>query len=148
MQHMGLCVFSLHIALMTILRICVLYLIIILNRKYDLLPLFKVRSWNNGMRCTSFYILARYIPQSNSKVWKRIIKPMSKIKMFSFFDLPCLTRGTTYLGDFWQYYSMTCASCGTQISVLLLKNLMICANATDAFKHETSVVVINKSERE
>ena len=27
------------------------------NRKYDHLPLFRIRQWNNGMRCMSFYIL-------------------------------------------------------------------------------------------
>ena len=27
------------------------------NQKYELLPIFRVRSWNNGMRCMSFYIL-------------------------------------------------------------------------------------------
>ena len=27
------------------------------NRKYESLPLFRVRSWNNGMRCMSYYVL-------------------------------------------------------------------------------------------
>ena len=27
------------------------------NQKYELYPLFRVRSWNNGVRCMSFYIL-------------------------------------------------------------------------------------------
>ena len=34
-EYMGLCVFSLPISLMMAVRICVLYLTIIINRKYD-----------------------------------------------------------------------------------------------------------------
>ena len=30
------------------------------NRKHELLPLFRVRSWNNGVRCMSFYIPTHY----------------------------------------------------------------------------------------
>ena len=66
---MGLCVFSLPIFLMTIVRICVLYFIIII--KSDMcassyhrqigsmthLPLFRVKSWKKAMRCMSFYNL-------------------------------------------------------------------------------------------
>ena len=54
MQYMGLCVFSLPISLMMIVRICVLYLIIIIKS-----PLFRFRSWNNGIHWMSVYILQR-----------------------------------------------------------------------------------------
>ena len=30
-------------------------------------PLFRVRSWNNGMRCMSFYILLKIIPREHSQ---------------------------------------------------------------------------------
>ena len=43
--------FSLPISLMMIV------LLSSSNRKYELYPLFRVRSWNNGVRCMSFYIL-------------------------------------------------------------------------------------------
>ena len=48
----------LSISLMMIVRICVLYLIIkIKSEVWPHLPLFRVRSWNNGMRCMTFNIL-------------------------------------------------------------------------------------------
>ena len=34
------------------------------NRKYESLPLFRVRSWNNGMRCMSYYVL-KHIDEIN-----------------------------------------------------------------------------------
>ena len=56
-QYMGLCVFSLPISLVMIARIYTLsyYHHQIGNMNYY--PLFRVRSWNNGMRCLSLYIL-------------------------------------------------------------------------------------------
>ena len=56
MQNMGLCVLSLPIYLMMVVGICTLsdYHYI---RSMTHLPLFRLRSWNNGMRCKSFYIL-------------------------------------------------------------------------------------------
>ena len=57
MQYMGLCVFSQPISRVMIMRIRVLYLIIIIKpevTKWVRLPLFRVRSWNNGMRCKSY----------------------------------------------------------------------------------------------
>ena len=55
---MVLSVFGLPIYLMIILRISVLYLIIVIKSEvWPHLPLFRVRSWNSGMHCISFYIL-------------------------------------------------------------------------------------------
>ena len=58
MQYTRLCVFSLPISLIKIVRIRVLYLITIINSETHLL-LLKVRSCNSGMRCMSFYILIK-----------------------------------------------------------------------------------------
>ena len=57
LQYMGLCVFSLLISLVMIERIYTLsyYHHQIGNMNYS--PLFRVRSWNNGVRCMSLYIL-------------------------------------------------------------------------------------------
>ena len=52
-QYVGLCVFSLSISLVIIERIYILCHHQI-GKNY---PLFRVKSWNNGMRCMSFYIL-------------------------------------------------------------------------------------------
>ena len=46
---MGLCLVSWPTSLLMIMRICVLYLII----RSEVLPLFMVRSWNNGIHCMS-----------------------------------------------------------------------------------------------
>ena len=57
-QYVGLCVFSLPISFVLIERIYIRCLIIIIKSKvWTTYPLFRVRSWNNGMRCMSFYIL-------------------------------------------------------------------------------------------
>ena len=55
--YMGLCVFSFPISLVMIERIYTLlyYHHQIVSMNYY--PLFRVRSWNNGMRCMSLYIL-------------------------------------------------------------------------------------------
>ena len=57
-QYMGLCVFSLPISPVMIVRMCSLsyyqHQIGSMNHK----PLFRVRSWNNGMRCMSYYVLS------------------------------------------------------------------------------------------
>ena len=59
MQYVGLCVFSLPISFVMIERIYMLCLIIIIKSEVwtNYYPLFRVRSWNNGVRCMSFYIL-------------------------------------------------------------------------------------------
>ena len=71
-QYMGLCVFSLPISLVMIERLYTLsyYHHQIGSMNYYLL--FRVRSWNNGSRCMSFYILIHiYIhkrpPQNKAK---------------------------------------------------------------------------------
>ena len=38
---------------------CVLNLIIIINSEVWLIPLYRVRSWNNGMRCMLYYVLRK-----------------------------------------------------------------------------------------
>ena len=60
-QYIGLCVFSLPISLVMIGRIYTLsyYHHQIGSMNYD--PLFRVRPWNNGMRCMSLYILMSLI---------------------------------------------------------------------------------------
>ena len=65
MQYMGLCVFGLLVSLMMIVRICVLYLIFIIKSDNPMIQwsnchCFRVTSWNNGMRCMSFYTLLHY----------------------------------------------------------------------------------------
>ena len=56
-QYVGLCVFSLLISFVMIKRI---YIILSYYHhqigSMNYYPLFRVRSWNNGMRCMSFYI--------------------------------------------------------------------------------------------
>ena len=59
MQYMGLCVFSLPISLMMIVR---LYFISSYQRHHQIgnmshLPLFRVMSWNKRLHCMSLYIL-------------------------------------------------------------------------------------------
>ena len=55
-QYMGLCVFSLPISLVMIETICTLSYYHHQIGSVNYYPLFRVRSWNNGMRCLSFYI--------------------------------------------------------------------------------------------
>ena len=58
-QYVGLCVFSLPISFMMIERIY-LYTLSYYHHQIGSMnyhPLFRVRTWNNGMRCMSFYIL-------------------------------------------------------------------------------------------
>ena len=55
-QYMGLCVFSLPISLVVIERIYTLsYYHHQIGSMYHY-PLFRVRSWNNGMRCMSIFL--------------------------------------------------------------------------------------------
>ena len=59
-QYMGLCVFSLPISLVMIERIHFVLLVLSSSNwtgSMNYYPLFRVRSWNNGMRCMSLYIL-------------------------------------------------------------------------------------------
>ena len=57
-QYMGLCVFSLPIFNCDDWEDVHFVLLSSSNRKYD--PLFRVRSWNNGIRCMFLYILITY----------------------------------------------------------------------------------------
>ena len=63
-QYMGLCVFSLPISLVMIERIHVYTLSYYHHQigSMNYYPLFRVRSWNNGMRCMSLYILMAASP--------------------------------------------------------------------------------------
>ena len=54
---MGLYVFSLPISLVMIEWICILSYYHHQIGSMNYYPLFRVRSWNNGVRCMSFYIL-------------------------------------------------------------------------------------------
>ena len=56
-QYMGLCVFSIPISLVMIERIYTLSYYHHQIGSMNYYPLFRVRSWNNGMRCMSLYIL-------------------------------------------------------------------------------------------
>ena len=56
-QYMGLCVFGLPISLVMIERIYTLSYYHHQIGSMNYYPLFRVRSWNNGMRCMSLYIL-------------------------------------------------------------------------------------------
>ena len=60
-QYVGLYVFSLPISLVMIKIIYILCLsIIIKSEVWTIYPLFRVRSWHNGVHCMSFYILLLY----------------------------------------------------------------------------------------
>ena len=56
-QYMGLCVFSSLISLVVIERIYILSYNHHQIGRMNYYPLFRVRSWNNGMRCMSLCIL-------------------------------------------------------------------------------------------
>ena len=56
-HYMGLCVFSLPISLMMTEKIYTLSYNHHQIGSMNYYPLFRVRSWNNGMRCMSLYIL-------------------------------------------------------------------------------------------
>ena len=58
-QYVGLCVFSLPISFVMIERIYIYTLSYYHHQigSMNYYPLFRARSWNNGMRCMSFYIL-------------------------------------------------------------------------------------------
>ena len=57
-QYLGLCAFSLPIPLVMIERIYILWLIYYHHQigSMNFYPLFRVKSWNNGVRCMFFYI--------------------------------------------------------------------------------------------
>ena len=57
-KYMELCVFSLPISLVKIERIYTLSYYHHQIGSMNYYPLFRVRSWNNGMRCMSLYILS------------------------------------------------------------------------------------------
>ena len=63
-QYMGLCVLSLPISLVMIERIYNLSYHHNQIGSMNCYPLFRVRSWNNGMRCMSLYILIYWISRS------------------------------------------------------------------------------------
>ena len=69
-RYVGLCVFSLPTPLLMIERIYTLsyYHHQIGSMNYD--PLFRVRSWNNGVRCMSFYILIEWIRRYTMEISK------------------------------------------------------------------------------
>ena len=56
-HYMGLCVFRLPISLMMTEKVYTLSYYHHQIRSMNCYPLFRVRSWNNGMRCMSLYIL-------------------------------------------------------------------------------------------
>ena len=56
-QYVGLCVFSLPIPFMIVMNIYTLFYYHHQIGSMNYYPLFRVRSWNNGMRCMYFYIL-------------------------------------------------------------------------------------------
>ena len=56
------CVFSVYPFLLWWLREYIYFVLLSTsNRKYEYCPLFRVRSWNNGVPCMSFYILSFHI---------------------------------------------------------------------------------------
>ena len=57
-QYMGLCVFSLPNSPVMIVRMCTLSYYHHQTGSMNHKPLFRVRSWNNGMRCMSYYVLS------------------------------------------------------------------------------------------
>ena len=59
-QYIGLCVFNLPISLVMIERIYTLSYYHHQIGSVNYYPLFRVRSWNNGMRCMSLYILTEF----------------------------------------------------------------------------------------
>ena len=71
-RYMGLCVFSLPISLVMIERIYTLSYYHHQIGSMSYYPLFRVRSWNNGIRCMSLYTLTHsascYV--SWLKVWR------------------------------------------------------------------------------
>ena len=71
-QYMGLCVFGLPISLVMIERIYTLSYYYHQIGSMNYYPLFRVRSWNNGIRCMSLYILMDInltgINQPNSQI--------------------------------------------------------------------------------
>ena len=56
-QYMGLCIFSLPNSPVMIVRMCTLSYYHHQTGSMNHQPLFRVRSWNNGMRCMSYYVL-------------------------------------------------------------------------------------------
>ena len=67
LQYMGLCVFSLPIPLVMIERIYTMSYYHNQIGSMNCYPLFRVSSWNNGMRCMSLYILIRMVIDVPSK---------------------------------------------------------------------------------
>ena len=57
MQYIGLCVFSLPISLLLIMRMRVLYLFIIVKSEFIGHCRVRVRAWNKDMRCMSLYVI-------------------------------------------------------------------------------------------
>ena len=75
-QCVGLCVFSLPISFMMIQRIYMLCLISIITSEVWTITHFRVRSWNNGMHCMSFYILMASVSQNESSLCNDIMDPI------------------------------------------------------------------------
>ena len=86
MQYMGLCVFSLPISLVMIERIYTLSYYHHQIGSMNYYPLFRVRSWNNVMRCMSPYILMYItwilkIPPNGFDYRPLVIKQKPKTKL-------------------------------------------------------------------
>ena len=64
-QYMRLCVFSLTISPVLIERIYLYCVLWSSNRKYELLPIYRARSWNNGMRCMYVFLYSYH--------WKHVV---------------------------------------------------------------------------
>ena len=67
-HYVGLCVFSLPISLVMIERIYILSYYHHQIGSMNYYPLFRVRSWNNGFRCMSFYILIELFKNLTFKI--------------------------------------------------------------------------------
>ena len=72
-QYVGLCVFSLPISFVMIEIIYTLSYYHHQIGSMNYYPLFRVRSWNNGMRCMSFYIHMNLYPLFRIGTWSNSI---------------------------------------------------------------------------
>ena len=77
------------------------------NRKYELLPLFRVRSWNNGVRCMSFYILMMSFIYIYRLLWRDSYIP-TMCNFGKFITLRPRQNGGNFANIF--FYQFTCKS--------------------------------------
>ena len=82
-KYVGLCVFSLPTPLVMIERIYIYTLSYYHHQtgSMNYYPLFRVRSWNNVLRCMSFYILIVSVWNFQELLPLTIVIPMQKIKV-------------------------------------------------------------------